>query len=812
MSEVINIEAEFASALSHAGFSPAEIVGDGQVHRFDGPDEKRGKRSAWYILFADGIGVGVFGDWRTGLRDTWCAKVESSLTDAERSENRVRIAKARALEARIRTERADEAQRIVTAHWAEAYPIRADHAYVVRKKIAPAGAKQRFAAIMVPLRDADGVLRSAQYIQPDGKKTFKSGGIVAGSFCTVGAGLNPSTPLLVCEGWATACTLRQATGYPVAAAMSAGNLMAVCTALREKYPGRSIIVCGDDDFTPGNPGRTAAQAAALAINGAVAQPTFSKRTNDDTDFNDMAAKEGLAAVKAAIENAQLTAAVEAGKATPDWPAPEPLPNSLRPVADFDMRLLPESLCRWAEDIANRVQCPPDFIGATIIGVLGTIIGRRVGVRPKSRDDWTEYANQWVCIVGRPGVMKSPAMSAVLAPLKRLDYDASMQFENELALFEAEAKIHKMRQDAGEKKAMAALKKNPDAHVSLPETDELDPPKHHRYLVNDATVEKLGEICADNPQGIGVFRDELVSLLKSLERDGQESARGFYLTAWNGNESYIVDRIMRGHQRIEAVCLSVIGSTQPGRLSEYLRGAIGGGAADDGLMQRFGVLVWPDVPRQAWENVDCWPDAEAKHSAYAVFEKLDVADPIETWKAELPTGPDGQHDGNPPFLRLDAEALELFVEWRTEHENELRGGDLHPAMESHLAKYRKLVPSLALVLHLADDGIGNISAQAMTRALAWAAYLRSHAERAYGSVLLAEVSGAKALLKRIVVGDIEDAFTARDVYRNQWSGLENREATAKAISVLVEYGYLRTEAVDTGGRSKSLYRIYPELRS
>ncbi|MDR5770867.1 MULTISPECIES: YfjI family protein [unclassified Caballeronia] len=531
-------------------------------------------------------------------------------------------------------------------------------------------------------------------------------------------------------------------------------------------------------------------------------------TYEMTDNDVRAANDRIAVAKAREKFNARTAHIAAAK---DWPTPEALPSSLRPVEAFDMDLLPASLQTWARDIANRVQCPPDFIGATVIGALGVAIGRRVGVRPKLRDDWTEYANQWVCIVGRPGVMKSPAMSAVLAPLKRLDAEAVKRFEDEIALHESEAKVHKMRQDAAEKKAMAALKKDPEAAVDLCESEPPEPPKLLRYLVNDATVEKLGEICADNPQGVGVFRDELVSLLKGLDRDGQESARGFYLTGWNGNDGYIVDRIMRGHQRIEAVCLSVIGSTQPGRLSEYLRSAIGGGVADDGLVQRFGLMVWPDVPREAWENVDCWPDAEAKHEAFAVFKRLSEADPVDAWQAETPTGPDGQPDGNPPFLRLDAEALEVFVEWRTEHENLLRAGDLHPAMESHLAKYRKLVPSLALVLHLANGGAGPISARAMHQALAWSIYLRSHAERAYGSVLLAEMSGAKALLRRIQRGDLSDGFSARDVYRNQWSELENREATSKALAALVEYGYVRSEAEDTGGRSKLIYRIHPEAR-
>ncbi|MGN5480521.1 DUF3987 domain-containing protein [Cupriavidus basilensis] len=202
---------------------------------------------------------------------------------------------------------------------------------------------------------------------------------------------------------------------------------------------------------------------------------------------------------------------------------------------------------------------------------------------------------------------------------------------------------------------------------------------------------------------------------------------------------------RGHQRIEAVCLTVIGSTQPGRLAEYVRGAVSGGATDDGLIQRFGVMVWPDVPKAPWENIDCLPDGQAAATAQNAIKSLVTADPLTDWKAEEPTGPDGKPNGNPPFSRLDDDATEVFVEWRSELENELRSGNLHPAMESHLAKYRKLIPSLALLLHLTDGGVNPIRRDAMMRALAWADYLRSHAERAYGAVLLAEVESAKALL-------------------------------------------------------------------
>ncbi|SDC23440.1 DUF3987 domain-containing protein [Paraburkholderia lycopersici] len=134
-------------------------------------------------------------------------------------------------------------------------------------------------------------------------------------------------------------------------------------------------------------------------------------------------------------------------------------------------------------------------------------------------------------------MKSPAMRAALAPMYRLQLEADKDFDFAMQGYAEARHLYDLRQDAVEKNPRAALKKNPHANVPRTDIEEPDAPVLRRYLVNDATVEALMDICIENPQGVGMFRDELVSLLKSLDREGQESARGFYLTAWNGNDPY-----------------------------------------------------------------------------------------------------------------------------------------------------------------------------------------------------------------------------------------------------------------------------------
>ncbi len=507
------------------------------------------------------------------------------------------------------------------------------------------------------------------------------------------------------------------------------------------------------------------------------------------------------------------------KTAPEWEAintidsttatdelhPIPLPDELSPVEPFDFALLPETLRPWAKDISERIQCPPDFVAAGIMTSLAAVLGRKVAIRPQEHTDWTVIPNIWAIVVGRPGVMKSPALEAVLAPLKRLAADATESYATAIEEFNTTQVAAKLRRENAEKKARKMLLEDPDADLlTVLAVDEVAVPVQKRYMANDSTPEALGELLRQNPNGLLVYRDEIVSLLKGLDREDRAEGRGFYLTAWNGDSSFTFDRIGRGlNLHIDAVCLSLLGGTQPGRLAEYIGHAVRGGTGDDGLIQRFGLLVWPDTGGK-WKDVDRWPDNDAKIRAYKVFEHLNSIDPISTG-ARQDTDINGNPDG-PPYLRLSPSALELFQEWRTDLETRLRSGDLHPALESHFAKYRKLVPALALIIHLADYGKGPVTENAMLKALAWGEYLETHAQRAYGAISQPEVTTAKAIISRIRKGDLTTAFSSRDVWRHGWSKLSDSKHVARALQLLVDYDWLTVEYLETSGRPKTVYHV------
>jgi putative DNA primase/helicase len=295
----------------------------------------------------------------------------------------------------------------------------------------------------------------------------------------------------------------------------------------------------------------------------------------------------------------------------EWPEPTPLSDALPPVDPFEPDLLPDALRGWVMDIAHRMQCPPDFPAVAALVALSSLIGARAVVQPKARDDWHVVPSLWGAGVGRAGVKKSPAFNEALKPLHRLQTAEFELWKAAHDAWELDRRVAEMQGDANERKAKGLADKDPAAARALLEpTEAPEEPIARRFIVNDATVEKLGELMQQNPWGVLSYRDELYGLLTSLDKQGQEGSRAFYLQSYDGNQSYTFDRIVRGTVFIPRVCLAMIGGIQPGRIQGYVRDAVSGGSGDDGLLQRFGMLVWPDIAGDFIHVPDGHPNSPA----------------------------------------------------------------------------------------------------------------------------------------------------------------------------------------------------------
>ncbi|BAP44750.1 DNA primase domain-containing protein [Pseudomonas sp. StFLB209] len=276
--------------------------------------EKKGWYVAYEHLTAKGetLIFGSYGDWRLG--ETQKIKVKPGRMSAEEREvmrARQEEAKRRAVE--VAAHRARRAAARASAIF-QRLPEKGNSAYLQRKQVV--GLRVRYSprsgAVLIPLQNARDRIVGLQVIYPDkhpvtglSKMYWPSGMTKEGAFHLIGPEPDPGEPVLVCEGYATGASLHMATSMAVAIAFDAGNLLPVAKSMRERFPGRPLIICRDDDWKttkqngePWNPGEEKASNAAVVVGGQVVAPIFSGEREDKwTDFNDLHCAEGLDAVR-----------------------------------------------------------------------------------------------------------------------------------------------------------------------------------------------------------------------------------------------------------------------------------------------------------------------------------------------------------------------------------------------------------------------------------------------------------------------------------------------------------------------------------
>lgn len=481
-----------------------------------------------------------------------------------------------------------------------------------------------------------------------------------------------------------------------------------------------------------------------------------------------------------------------------WPEPETLGEDLLPVSPFDPGLLPETFREHVCDISERMQVPVDLPAICATGCLAGVVNRRAQIQPKRADaSWVVTPNLWGGIVAPPGQMKSPTLSAFTEHLAQIEARWRVKWESEVEEYELWEQERALREQAWKEQFKAAVKAGRPAPVRPDESRAKPVPR--RLVANDPTFEALHSILADNPAGMLLVRDELSGWFATLDKPGREGERQFYLESWNGDKPFTVDRIGRGTVYVPALCLSVVGGIQPSRLRQYLVDAIKDGPGNDGLFQRLQLLVWPDFPR-SWTLIDRPANQKAAACVARVYERL----------AELSAD-------EPIRLKFSDAAQDLFYAWWSELERKLRGGDLHPALVAHLAKYRSLMPSLALLFELAD-GAGNtaaiteVSLDHAGQGAAWCEFLEAHARRIYACIVSAELHAARELSEKLQKGKLPVEFSTRDVYLKGWSGLSTPDEARAALRILEDAGWVRPAAGEDGpGRPSERWDVNPKIK-
>jgi putative DNA primase/helicase len=452
---------------------------------------------------------------------------------------------------------------------------------------------------------------------------------------------------------------------------------------------------------------------------------------------------------------------------------------LSKVPEFPADAWPSLIWEWCQECAASMRIPPDFCCATLLVTFASLIGRKRQIRPeRNNSKWVITPNLWGLIVGRSGLLKTPAMKQMLSGLDELILITMKNHQQDMQQYELQ-------------KENAKASKLP-----LP-----SPPILKRYKTEDPTIEALGPILKDNPQGILLFRDELQGWLKSMNKKGQENARAFYLETWNASQNFTSDRVGRGVIHIPFMCLSVFGGIQPGPISSYVSRMCSGHDNDDGFLQRFQVMVWPkSIP---WTPYRGNLDEELERDIKGIYRWLDQL----TF----------DKDGNPIILEFSDEAQKLFDEWQAAIQPRIRSDEIPEYMASHLSKYPKLLPSIALSIELVQGAIyqnhpQSVSVESFLMAKRWCEYLEPHAWKIYHCDQVSIIENAKKLISKVQAGKLPDGFTVREVHHSKhWSGLVDSAQVQKACDYAEGKRWLIKQSMQTGGRQTDRYYLHPQIK-
>jgi hypothetical protein len=483
-----------------------------------------------------------------------------------------------------------------------------------------------------------------------------------------------------------------------------------------------------------------------------------------------------------------------------WPEPDQrlLRPDLPPAPSLPLdEVLGPRLAQWVREAADSKGAPADYVFGAMLAAAGSAIGNARWVSPWQ--GWEEPPVIWVMCIGRPSAGKSPAMDAVLKPLRDAERPLREAAEEERKAWTEKEDLAKLAEAQWKDAVRAALKTGDDPPPKPESCNPGQPPHAPRLVVNDGTIERLGAILARQPRGTLQMRDELAGWLKGMERYAVGGTdRPFWLEAFGGR-GYTVERMGREPLSIDHLSIWVLGGIQPDRLKSLLFEA-----DDDGLLARF-LPIWP-APAPVKRPTGWTNEALMKGTLDRLLTMNMASD--ETGHQR-------------PLMVPFAEGARLLMDRLRERargwEEEAEG-----LMLSFTGKLPGLTARLALVLACLDWATEGgthpheITAEHFGRAAYLVeAYLLPMAKRTYADASTPKAERAARRLVAIIREHRWQRFTSREVLRLTRAGLGSKSELDPALEILADSDCIRKldrPASPQGGRPSQLYLVNPAIHN
>lgn len=200
--------------------------------------------------------------------------------------------------------------------------------------------------------------------------------------------------------------------------------------------------------------------------------------------------------------------------------------------NFPTSIFPEKIENLIDLLYKNAGFEKSVTGSAILFTISTIIGNSKSIRVKNT--WIDTPNLWMAVVGKRGTMKTPTIKFPIKPLQDNENFYAEEFEKEIASWNR-------------------LEKEEQKHQ--------DKPTRKQRITTDITAEGLVRLLKENPNGIGIVKDELNGLFKEMGRYNSAGVLEFLLSAFSGGQ-FVKNRATQDSITIDNIFLSIIGTIQP----------------------------------------------------------------------------------------------------------------------------------------------------------------------------------------------------------------------------------------------------------
>jgi hypothetical protein len=445
------------------------------------------------------------------------------------------------------------------------------------------------------------------------------------------------------------------------------------------------------------------------------------------------------------------------------------PAALPAAAPFPVAALPSAFRAYVTEGAASLGCPPDYIAVPLLACAGAAIGTTTRLQIKS--GWYECPLLYAAIIAPSGSKKTPALDLAVQFTQDKGTAHNLDHQQALENYErilAEYQVFK-----------EAMRRNRDKSQIPDLPDKPTRPVLKRTWIADATVEAQAQRLQQNPRGLALIRDELASLLLSLNqyRSGRGADLQFFLSTWSCNPTAVDRKQDVDPLILNRPFLAIVGGIQPAVLVRVF----GGDRLYDGFTPRFLVSDPELMPQRSSEATIGEDSLQRAQACFEALYRICPADPY----AIIP---------EPQLVRLTPEARARFVEWENRLGEELDLLSADDPFRAALSKLIAYVARLALIIHVCDwasgahGHFGELNEETMKSAVRIAEYFLAHARRVWRRLV---ESADDSRIRQIAnwIHRKNRPVTARDILRGRVAGLKSTKETEEILKQMVECGLL-----------------------